>query len=220
MTWVLVAGLALLVFAFLIFVLKLPRGVWEAVAAALVLGGGGYALQGSPEQPGAPTAPAEPVSVDPRTLVEARLKLTNKGIPPNDKWVVIADGLARNGHYADAAEVLRGAVEADPHNSDAWLAMANALLAHSSGMVTPASLYAYRQAAKADPSNPGPPFFLGLALLQSGRVAETRTLWAGLLARAPEDAPWRLPLAQQLQRLDAAISAQAGSGSDSAVTQP
>ncbi|MFD2136621.1 hypothetical protein ACFSLT_18595 [Novosphingobium resinovorum] len=38
---------------------------------------------------------------------------------------------------------------------------------------------------------------------------------------APEDAPWRLPLAQQLMRLDAAIAAQNGQApTESAPVQP
>lgn len=210
MIWVFVAGLAVLAFALIVLVLKAPRGTWEVVGAALLIGIAGYVLQGTPGQPGASKEPAESVSGNAAALVEARLKVTNKGIPPNNKWVVFADGLARNGHYADAAEILRGEVEAHPGNSEAWLAMANALMAHSEGILTPASLYAYRKAARTAPDEPGPPFFLGLALLQNGRVADARALWADLLEHAPENAPWRTPLAQQLQRLDAMMGPAAG----------
>ncbi|MEJ2408944.1 MAG: tetratricopeptide repeat protein [Novosphingobium sp.] len=220
MIWVLVVALASAAFALIAFVLKAPRGTWEAVIAALLLGLAGYITQGTPGEASAPKDAEEPVSKDAGALVEARLKVTNRGIPPNNKWVVFADGLARNGHYADAAQILRREVEIHPNNSEAWLAMANAMMAHAGGMLTPASLYAYRKAATTDPDNPGPPFFLGLALLQSGRANEARTLWADLLARAPGDAPWRAALAQQLQRLDAAISGQGRGGSDAASPQP
>lgn len=212
MIWVFVAALAVLAFVLIVFVLKAPRGTWEAVGAALLLGVAGYVLQGTPGQAGSPKDAAEPFSGNASALVEARLKVTGKGIPPNNKWVVFADGLARNGHYADAAQILRGEVEAHPKNSEAWLAMANALMAHSNGALTPASLYAYRMAAKTAPEEPGPPFFLGLALLQNGRVADAQALWTDLLARAPQDAPWRAPLAQQLQKLDVMMNGQPGSG--------
>lgn len=220
MTWVFVIALALIAFGFIVFVFKTPRGTREAVAAALLLGLAGYVTQGSPTMPGAPKPPSESMSRDAASLVEARLKVTNTGIPPNNKWVVIADGLARNGRYADAAQVLRGAIEQDPGNSEAWLAMANSLMAHSEGVLTPAAIYAYRRAAKADPNAPGPPFFFGLALLQSGKVAEARSLWADVLDRAPEDAEWRGPLEQQLKRLDAVLSQQPVGASDSAPSQP
>ena len=209
MIWVVIGVLAVVAFVMIAFVLKAPRGTREAVAAALLLGVAGYVMQGKPGQPGTSRESAEPISADPAALVEARLKVSNKNIPPNNRWVVIADGLARNGRYADAAEVLRGAVEKDPRNSEAWLAMGNALMAHSQGMLTPAALYSYRRAAEADPDNPGPPFFLGMALLQSGQVAETRSLWADLLKRAPADAPWKAPLEMQLRRLDALMGAPA-----------
>ncbi|KHK91080.1 tetratricopeptide repeat protein [Novosphingobium malaysiense] len=220
MTWVFVIVLAVIAFGLIAFVFKAPRGTLEAVAAALLLGIAGYVTQGSPAMPGAPKAAAEPVSGDSGSLVEARLKVTNKGIPPNNQWVVIADGLARNGRYADAAQVLRGATEKDPNNSEAWLAMANALVAHSEGVLTPAAIYAYRRAANSDPNSPGPPFFFGLALLQNGKVGEARSLWADLLERAPKDAAWRAPLAQQLQRLDAVLSNQVGATPDSPASQP
>lgn len=208
MTWVLVALLAAAAFGVIAFALKAPRGGWEAIAAALVLGIAGYALQGRPGLSGAPKAPAEQVSNDASAMVEARGKVSDSSIPTNDRWIVIADALARNGRYADAAEVLRGAVQADPGSSDGWLAMGNALVAHADGMLTPAALYAFRRAARADPDAPGPPFFLGLALAQSGRYPEARQLWADLLARAPRDAPWRAPLADQLGKLDAFVDAQ------------
>ena len=221
MTWVLVIALAVAAFALIAFVFKAPRGTLEAVGAALILGIAGYVTQGSPAQPGSPTRGAEPVSADPAALVDARSRVSDREVPPSNQWVVIADGLARNGRFADAAQVLRGAVRSDPRDSEAWLAMANALMAHADGMLTPASLYAYRRAATADPDNPGPPFFLGLAMAQSGRFAEARTLWAGLLAGSPEDAPWRPLLAQQLEKLDAMLAGEeARQGRDSPPNSP
>lgn len=208
MTWVLVIGLALAVLAALLFVFKLPRGTREAVGSALLLGIAGYVTQGSPGLPSAPKAAREAVSADPAAMVDGRAKVTNSGVPTNNRWVVIADGLARNGRYADAAEVLRGAVGADARNADAWVALANALVAHADGALTPPALYAYKQGIRAEPDAPGPAFFLGLAYAREGKLTEARELWMDLVRRAPEDAPWRLPLAQQLMRLDAVIAAQ------------
>jgi cytochrome c-type biogenesis protein CcmH len=126
-----------------------------------------------------------------------------------DNWVVTADAFARHGQYADAAGLLRGVVDSDPKDADAWLALANALVGHAEGTLSPAALYAYHHAAEAAPSHPGPPFFLGLAMAQSGRFAEARQLWADLLQRTPPDAPWRADLQDRLARLDALIARQA-----------
>jgi cytochrome c-type biogenesis protein CcmH len=140
--------------------------------------------------------------------VAARQKLS--GSPPGaNKWLVVADAMARNGQYADAAEMLRGAVEQNPKDSDAWLAMANALVSHADGRLSPAAILAFRRAAAAAPESPGPPFFLGLAMAQSGRFQEARQMWAEVLARSPADAPWRGDLTAKLEQLDQLIAAQA-----------
>jgi cytochrome c-type biogenesis protein CcmH len=70
-------------------------------------------------------------------------------------------------------------------------------------------LLAFRRAEAAQPANPGPPFFLGLALAQSGRLQEGRTVWVDLLSRTPADAPWRADLMLRLQELDQFIAEQA-----------
>lgn len=210
MTWAVVIMTALAAFAFAAL-LRAPRKGWEAIGAALLVGIAGYAFQASPGLPGAPKEAAQEAAKSGAALVEARQQLaqaqaSGQGL---NRWLVIGDALARNGQYGDAAGVILGAVEQDPKNADAWLAMANALVGHAEGNLTPAALYAYGRAAQADPAHPGPPFFLGLALAQSGNLAEARGLWADLLGRSPKDAPWRADLAERLQRLDAFIAMQA-----------
>ena len=207
MSWALVIALAALSFAALAFLLKVPRGGWEAVGAALLLGLAGYALQGSPGQPGAPKAAAAQRKGNGDALVAARQQLRDSGAQGANSWLVIGDAMARNGQYADAAGVLLGAVEQNPKDTEGWLALGNALVGHSEGALTPAALYAYQRAATAQPAHPGPPFFLGLALAQSGRLNEARAMWAELLARSPKQAPWRADLAERLARLDAFIAA-------------
>lgn len=208
MTWILVIGLALVVLALLLFVFKVPRGGREAVASALLLGIAGYVTQGHANLAGAPTEAREAVSGNPAAMVEARSKVTNSGIPTTNRWVVTADAFARNGDYAAAAELLRIAVEKDPKSSEAWLAMANALVGHADGTLTPGASYAYRRAIAADSDAPGPPFFLGLAFAQEGRLSDARALWAGVVERAPADAAYRAPMIAQLERIDAVIAAQ------------
>jgi cytochrome c-type biogenesis protein CcmH len=206
MSWALIIALAALAFAALVYLFKVPRGGWEAVGAALLLGLAGYALQGSPAQPGAPKAPAAQNKGNGQALVAARQQLRASGAQGTSSWLVIGDAMARNGQYADAASVLLGAVEKNPKDAEGWLALGNALVGHSEGELTPAALYAYQRAATADPAHPGPPFFLGLALAQSGRLSEGRAIWAELLARSPKDAPWRADLAERLGKLDQFIA--------------
>jgi cytochrome c-type biogenesis protein CcmH len=207
-TWLIALGLAALAFAVLLFVFKLPRPSWEAAGAALLLGIAGYAVQASPGLPGAPKSAEIAPNDDGKALVEARLQLRNGPPQPSNSWLVISDALVRNGRYADASAMLLGATEKNPKDSEAWLALGIALVGHAEGSLSPAALYAFRQASAADPAAPGPPFFLGLALAQGGRFEEGRTLWAELLKAAPKDAPWRADLEARLKSLDAFIAEQ------------
>jgi len=218
MTWVLVAGLALVVFGLMAWVLRMPRAGWEAAGSALLLGIAGYALQGSPALPGSLKAAAERVAADSGAAIAERQKLAGGDVAGNSH-VVIADALARHGQFRDAAEVLRGAVEKDPANAEAWLAMGNALVAHAEGTISPAAIFAYGRAAQAAPNSPGPSFFLGMALIQSGRLAEGRAVWATLLARSPKDAPWRADLDKRLGELDAFLAREPATGSAGTVGQ-
>lgn len=205
MSWVLLILMGALAFGAMLL-LRMPRQAREAAGAALLFGAAGYALQAHPGLPGAPTqAAAQKDLGDPAAIVEAR-KALEGGARPGSNWLIIGDALARNGQYADAAEVLLGAVEKEPKDAEAWLALANALVGHADGTLTPAALYAYRNASAAAPDHPGPPLFLGMALASSGRLLEARTVWAKLLAVTPADAPWRADLAERLAALDAFIA--------------
>ncbi len=208
MTWLAIVALGAAAFALMVTALKLPRKAWEAVGAALMLGAAGFAWQASPGQKGAPAMASQAISSDGSALVAARKQISERQQGPDNRWSIIADGLARNGNYGDAAGVLVGAVQKDPRNADAWLAMANYLVAHAQGVLTPAAQYAYGRAAAADPAHPGPDFFQGLALATNGQLDEGRQKWAQLLKRAPADAEWREDLQARLARLDAFIAAR------------
>lgn len=203
MTWALVILLAIAALLLTLWLVRKPRSGREAIAAALLLGIAGYAAQSHPSLPGSPTAPRE--KVDAEAAKGQPLAEVPQG---GDKGLVIANAMARNGEYANAATILRGSVERDPNNADAWLAMANALVSHADGQLSPAALLAFRRAEAAAPANPGPPFFLGLALAQSGRLQEGRATWVDLLARTPPDAPWRADLTDKLRQLDQFIAEQ------------
>ena len=140
MTWALIIALGGLVFAGIAFVLKAPRSGWEAVGAALMLGMAGYALQGSPGQPGAPKQATGQIKGNGTALVAARQQLREGKDQGANSWLVIGDAMARNGQYGDAAGVLLGAVEKSPSDPEGWLALGNALVGHAEGNLSPASL--------------------------------------------------------------------------------
>jgi cytochrome c-type biogenesis protein CcmH len=205
MTWLAILALALAAFLALAAVFRVPRSGWEAVLAALVLGLAGYAWQGHPAAPGAPRAPDEAADNNSASMVAIRQKLAGSADQGN-RWLLVADALARHGQFADAAEILRGAVDRHPGDGQAWLALANALVNHAQGTLSPAAELAFRRAAAADPAAPGPPFFRGMAMARAGQLQAGREQWAALLARTPPDASWRADLAKRLADLDAFIA--------------
>jgi len=209
MIWVLILLLSAVVLAVLVLVLKLPRNGSEWVGAALLLGLSGYALQGTPSEPGAPKAPVETDRTADAALVAERQKMGAR-FGAGQEWMIVADGLSRQGQYGAAARVLRTGLRENPNDADLWIALGNALVGHGDGFISPAAQFAFQRAATISPQHPGPPFFMGLALAQSGRLAEARVVWAELLGRTPQEAPYRGDLESRLARLDAMIAAQGG----------
>lgn len=207
MTWVLILIIAGAGFAIMAFGLKLPRSGWEVTGAALLFGIAGYALQGHPGQAGAPRAPVENAKLADETLLKERQQM-GSSFGKGQSWLILADALTRQGQYAAASDVLRSAIRKSPQDADLWVALGNALVGHSEGIITPAAQYAFQKAAVIAPDHPGPPFFMGLALAQTGRLAEARTLWADLLEHSAPDAPYRADLEARLARLDSMLAAQ------------
>lgn len=189
--------------------LRVPRQNWMLLGAVLMFGLAGYGLQGSP---GLPAAPKQALTQAPQSgeaLVAARRALFDTGQqPPN--YLVTSDAFARQGRYNHAAGLLRRAVREHPGDAEAWLALANALVEHAEGQITPPALYAFERAQEAFPGHPGAGYFLGMAFLRSGDPVRARQVWAELLDRSPDDAPWREDLEFRIASLDQLIAQMEG----------
>ena len=149
MNWVMVIAVTAGAFAALVFVLKLPRPAWELTGSVMLIGLAGYAAQGSPGLTGSPTPPRADRESNAALLVETRQSMQAE-FAPGRRYLITADAMARNGQFASAAAILRGAIRAHPDDPDAWLALGNALLMHAHGYPSPAAFYAYRRAGQAD----------------------------------------------------------------------
>ena len=78
-------------------------------------------------------------------MIAARQSLFG-GPHADNRWLVIADALARHGQFGEAAQVLKGAVDKEPHNAEAWLALGDALYGHAGGEMVAAAELAYDRA--------------------------------------------------------------------------
>ncbi|HWC56484.1 MAG TPA: tetratricopeptide repeat protein [Sphingomicrobium sp.] len=191
MGWLILIGLMVLSLAGL-RLLRVRGAALTASAAALLLGGAGYALQGNPGLPGAPAQANEAADVFP--LTKARHAFFGE-FTPAESWLRMSEALARDGESEDAVGILQNAVRRYPGDPQLWIGLGNALVDHARGM-TPAAELAYRRAEDAAPGHPAAPFFYGLALARSGDRDGALTLWRNILAKAPADAEWR-PMVEQ-----------------------
>jgi cytochrome c-type biogenesis protein CcmH len=163
-----------------------------ACGAALLFGGAGYALQGSPDLRGAPAQGNEARDVLP--LTEARHAFFGN-FTAAEPWLRMSEALARDGQSADAVGILQNAVRRYPGDPQLWIGLGNALVDHAHGL-TPAAELAYRRAEEATPGHPAANFFYGLALARSGDRDGALKVWREMLTKAPPDASWR-PLVEQ-----------------------
>lgn len=200
MSWLPILALATAAFAIAVLVLKVGRSGWALLGATLLFGLTGYALQGSPGQPGAPKPAAVPDPKSGELFVAGRREFYGKDQPPS-RWVTTGDAFMRRGDYQRAADFYRNAVEENPGDVEGWSALGIALIEHSEGNLTPAAIEALRRSESLEPGNAAPRYFLGLAWLRAGEPLRTLELWDEALAEAPEGAEWRESLALRRNRL-------------------
>ena len=175
-----------------LWLLRVRGAALTAAAAALLLGGAGYALQGSPGIPGAPAEGMDGRDYFP--LTQARHAFFGE-FTPAETWLRMSEALERDGQSEDAVGILVNAVKRYPGDPQLWIGLGNALVDHARG-ITPAAELAYKRAEAAVPGHPAAPFFYGLALARSGDREGALKLWNGILAKAPKDVSWR-PLVEQ-----------------------
>lgn len=87
-----------------------------------------------------------------------------------------------------------------------YASLAEAMVLAAGGTVTPEAEAALTTALKRDPANGTAGYYYGLMAAQVGRFDLTFRLWAPLLDRGPEDAPWIAPIRAQI----ADVAARAG----------
>ena len=200
--WILLA--AALTLGGIFWLGKLPAASRPLAGAAVMLGLTGYALQGSPALPGKPVVAAPEPDGFGEAITDRQQGMANR-FGPAAQWIGMSDGFMRTGKTELAAQSLEKGLEKYPDNVDLWVGLGNALVAHGGGVMSPAAALAFDEAAKRDPNHPAPPFFAGLAMAQSGDLKGANAVWSQLLARSPENAPWRQDLELRLAQLRQAM---------------
>lgn len=203
--WFLAFGLAALAFIAMLLVGRIPRSAREITAAALLLGLAGYAWQGNPGLAGAPRTVKQIDAPFDEKLAEQRRGLAER-YGPAGQWLVMSDGLGRQGKTKESANILLAGLRQTPNDANLWLGLGNALVAHADGVVSPGADFAYRRALALDPDGLAPRYFYGLALARNGQLQAARDLWAPLAAATPPGSAIGTELDANIARIDSLLS--------------
>lgn len=210
MGWLLFLGLAVAA-GLLLWLLRFPRRLWAVPATAVMLGGAGYAWQGSPGLAGYTVEAAKQEgTVDPE-LVALREAFFGR-FNFDAAYFMASDAMMRSGSPQSAARVMTGAVRKAPDDAGLWT-WAGVVLAENDGnQISPASRFAFQRALALAPKHPGPAFFYGLAQIREGKLAEARPYWAKAVELTPANASYRGELLTRLFLLDRFLEAQQQQG--------
>jgi cytochrome c-type biogenesis protein CcmH len=196
--WGAIALLSIILLGLLIWLGKLRRSGALAVAAVMMLGLAGYALQGSP---GLAAAHGAPIAADRETtaaLILVRSEM-DRTFSPARPYLIASDAFSRDGNYRLAAAYLKSGIRKNPQSADLWAGLGVQLMLASNGQMSPPALFAFDRVRALDTRHPAPDYFAGLTTLFDGKPGDTLRLWEPLLANAPADARWKKRLELQLQ---------------------
>lgn len=219
MGWAMLGAVALATGIVLILA-RFPKRLWTIAATGLVLGAAGYAWQGSPTLAGDPVSiEQQPGEIDPG-LVALREAMFGKYGTVIYSYASAAESMVRIGRPDLATFVWLGAVNKYPEDYSLWSGLGLALAENDGNQLSPAATLAFDRALKLNPVHPGPPFFLGLALVRAGKFAEAREYWAKAVELAPEKISYRDELRVRLFLLDRYLAAQAGAAGQAGQAGP
>jgi len=220
MGWVQFLFVALVLFAALWRFARLDAATLQFLGAALLLALAGYAWQGRPALEGRPKPPPERQRLADSAFAQTREEMLGT-FDNAARWLGMAESYQRGGDTRGGVDIIRSGLRRHPRDPDLWVGLGSALVLHADGMMTPAAELAFRRAEQIAPGHPGPRFFYGLALAQSGRFDEAERLWREVLASAPADASWRPMVEERLAMIERARAAgQLPAAAPAATTQP
>lgn len=188
--WVIIVALAGAVLLGMWPWLRRDMGALQFVGAALLLGLAGYSWSGKPSMAGEPKT-AEDARARPDTdFAQLRRDL----FPQFDRSgsaLSLAETMNRMGRSDAAVTMLRGELDKSPRSMVLWLGLADALVQHGGGMLTPAAQLAFEKAANVAPDHPAPHFFYAVALLRMGQFDQAEQFLQRVLALPQTNDKWR-----------------------------
>jgi cytochrome c-type biogenesis protein CcmH len=127
-------------------------------------------------------------------------------------WAVLAPVLARLGRYDDAVRAFRNSITYNGDNAERRSDLGEAIAAAAGGVVTSEAKAEFERAVALNTDDVKASYFLGLAAEQDGRSSDAASIWRAMLAKAPQDAPWRPLVGAALARVGGGSTAPVLSG--------
>jgi len=162
-----------------------------------------YAELGSPHLPDMPLANREPAETPQRAEIESMVAGLESRLEesPDDLegWLMLGRSRSVLGELDAAVDAYRRARELNADHPEMLGGLAETLVRRAGGVVTPEARRLFERLAEAEPRDPRAGFYLGLAAAQAADYHEALRHWRRLLARTPEDAPWRGRLEAQIR---------------------
>ena len=189
------------------------KATLQLFGAALLIAMAGYSWQGRPGLAGKPVPPPARQDLPPTVFAQTREKMMGT-VDTAARWLTLADHYHEIGDNQSAVGIIRSGIRAHPRDAELWAGLGNALFIHGGGMMSPAAELAFNRALRLAPDHPGPKFYYGLALAQTGKLDAAERLWREALSKGRPNSPWlgivqeRLALLQQLRRLQAMQAAR------------
>jgi cytochrome c-type biogenesis protein CcmH len=116
-------------------------------------------------------------------------------------WNVLAPVLVRLGRYDEAVRAYRNSITFIGDSAERRADLGEALVAAAGGVVTSEAKAEFERAVALNADEVKANYFLGLAAEQDGRGNDAGSIWRGMLAKAPPDAPWRPVVQAALARV-------------------
>jgi cytochrome c-type biogenesis protein CcmH len=189
----------------------LRRAVAVAALAGLpLLAVAVYLPLGSPYLPDFPhsqraQAPAASQPLDNLVAqVEAHLE---KNPADGRGWSVLAPVLAKLGRFEDAIRAWRNAITYAGDSASRRADLGEAIAMGAGGVVTSEARAEFERAVALDAADAKASYYLGVAAEQDGRASDAASIWRAMLAKAPQDAPWRPVVVAALARVGGGATA-------------
>jgi cytochrome c-type biogenesis protein CcmH len=186
--------------------------IYRAIVGLLpVVAIGLYLVSGSPQLAGRPFAerrPAEEGASSVVTLI-AQVEHRLKEHPEDGKgWDVIAPIYLRLGRYADSAHAFAEANRLEGESVRRLLGFAEATLMAENGIVSGAVQRTAIRILELEPQRIEVGVWLALAKEQDGDLAAAAAGYRELIAKAPEEAPWREAVTERLKLVEKKLSGE------------